>query len=120
MPRTTLVLGASPDPSRYAHKAVRRLRSHGHDVLAIGRHTGIIDDVPILAAVPEGAVVDTVTLYLSPRNQLVWQDEILHLRPRRVIFNPGAEDAVFAQRLEGAGIEVVEGCTLVMLSTGGY
>lgn len=120
MSRTTLVLGASPDPSRFAHMAVKRLRSKGHDVLAVGRRSGTIDDVPVLAAVPEGAVVDTVTLYLSPRNQLVWQDEILDLRPRRVIFNPGAEDVVFAQRLAGAGIEVVEGCTLVMLSTGGY
>lgn len=120
MPLTTLVLGASPKPSRYSNLAVRRLRSHGHEVLAVGRHTGTVEDVPIVAAIPVGAVVDTVTLYLSPANQIGWQDAILALRPRRVIFNPGAEDARFARRLEEAGVEVVEGCTLVMLSAGTY
>lgn len=120
MPLTTLVLGASPRSSRYSNLAVRRLRSHGHEVLAVGRHAGTVEDVPIVAAIPDGTVVDTVTLYLSPTNQLGWHDAILALRPRRVIFNPGAEDDRFERRLEQAGVEVVEGCTLVMLSAGTY
>jgi predicted CoA-binding protein len=76
--------------------------------------------VPILRTIPEGLQVDTVTLYLNPINQREWQPRILELRPRRIIFNPGTEDPVFAASARSAGIEVVEGCTLVMLAAGTY
>ncbi len=117
---TTLVLGASPNPSRYAHMAVLRLRANGHDVIAVGKRSGIIGDVHIHFAIPGDAHVDTVTVYLSPANLLSWREGILALKPRRVIFNPGAEDPSFARQLEETGIQVVDDCTLVMLATGGY
>jgi hypothetical protein len=47
-------------------------------------------------------------------------DRILKLKPRRVIFNPGSENADLAQKLQNAGIEIVEACTLVMLRTGQF
>ena len=47
-------------------------------------------------------------------------DNIIGLKPRRVIFNPGAENSELAQKLKDAGIEVVEACTLVMLRTEQY
>lgn len=34
--------------------------------------------------------------------------------------NPGAENFALAEKAEAAGIEVVEGCTLVMLQTGEF
>ncbi len=117
---TTLVLGASPDPSRYAYLAVRRLIAAGHDVLAVGKHLGKIGDTVIMPSVPTGVPVHTVTLYLSPLNQGMWHNVIIALRPRRVIFNPGAEDPAFAEQLEAAGLEAMDACTLVMLSTGIY
>ena len=40
------------------------------------------------------------------------------LKPRRVIFNPGAENAALAEALEKAGIGCEEACTLVLLNTG--
>jgi hypothetical protein len=47
-------------------------------------------------------------------------DRLLALEPRRIIFNPGTEHPAFAARASASGMEVVEGCTLVMLSTGTY
>jgi hypothetical protein len=47
-------------------------------------------------------------------------DEIVSARPRRIIMNPGAENPDLARRAEAAGIEVVEGCTLVMLRPGRF
>lgn len=118
--RTTLVLGASPEPSRYAHIAAQRLMGHGHPVVLVGKHKGAIGGEPIVPRVPAGAQVDTVTLYLAPRNQTEVMPEVLALRPRRIIFNPGTENAEFARAAEEAGIEVIEACTLVMLSTDQY
>ncbi len=120
MSATTIVLGASPDPGRYSHTAVERLRRYGHDVIAVGKRSGDIGDVRILQEAPADVDVDTVTLYLSSANQSMWESTIRAWRPRRVIFNPGAENARFAHELREQGVEVVEGCTLVMLSVGTY
>jgi hypothetical protein len=46
--------------------------------------------------------------------------DILAVRPRRVIFNPGAENASAAETLARHGIEAVEACTLVLLATGQF
>lgn len=118
--RVTVVLGASPNPWRYAHLAVERLREHGHAVVAIGSHTGTIGEIPILATLPAGQEVDTVTLYLNEQNQADWEEAILNWHPRRIIFNPGAENERLSARAAAQGIEVVEGCTLVMLALGRY
>lgn len=118
--RTTLVLGASEKPERYANMAVRSLRRHGHPVVAVGLREGRIDDVPIVKELPADRAIGTVTLYLGAQNQAVWEDRVLALRPERIIFNPGAENPAFAARAREAGIRTEEACTLVLLSTGQY
>lgn len=120
VPGTTVVLGASPRSDRYSHLAVVRLLALGHPVVAVGNKAGSIQEVPIQRDIADKIEVDTVTLYLNPLNQRDREDQILALRPRRVIFNPGTENARFADRLRSAGIEVVEGCTLVMLAARTY
>ncbi len=117
---STVVLGASMKPERYAHQAVHRLLAQGHAVVAVGRRAGSIGMLPILTDLRAGTEVDTVTVYLSPANQAAWANRLLHLKPRRVIFNPGAENPELARALRSAGIEVAEACTLVLLATGQY
>lgn len=98
--------------------AIRSLSSHGIDVYAIGNRTGEVDGIPIRTDRPAWSDVDKVTLYLSAANQKGFYEYILSLKPKRVIFNPGAENPELEKLLEDNGIEPVEACTLVMLSTG--
>lgn len=118
--KTTVVIGASPNPSRYAYLAVNKLRSAGKSVRALGVKPGKISDVQIEIDRPDIKDVDTITLYIGPKIQAEWKTYILQLQPRRVIFNPGTESPSFAKELELAGVEVLIACTLVMLSTGQY
>ena len=118
--KKTLVLGASDNPGRYSYLAVTRLRGKGHPVVAIGRKQATVGDVEIGTDQQPLTGVDTVTLYLSPLHQQQYYDYILSLHPRRVIFNPGAENPELATLARENGIEPVETCTLVMLSTGQY
>lgn len=118
--KKTLVLGASGNPGRYSYLAVTRLRGKGHPVVAIGRKQATVGDVVIGADKQPLTDIDTVTLYLSPMHQKEYYDYILSLHPRRVIFNPGAENPELATLAQANGIEPVEACTLVMLSTGQY
>lgn len=120
MKKKTLVLGASENPQRYSNMAIRRLLSYGHPVEAIGRRAGSVSDVPIETGTPTIAGVDTVTLYLNPTNQQPYYNYILSLQPRRIIYNPGTENPQLQQMAAAAGITNVEGCTLVMLSTGQF
>jgi predicted CoA-binding protein len=116
----TLVIGASENVDRYAYKAVRLLRSSGHEVIAFGNRAGTIGEVEIHTEWNSGWRPDTVTLYINPKIQETYYQQIIELKPRRVIFNPGTENREFEEILENHSIEVAEACTLVLLTTGQY
>lgn len=118
--KKTVVLGASSNPSRYSFLAVNKLKKFNHEVVAIGKRKGKAGEIEIdteQKAVPD---VDTVTLYLNPENQKPYYNYILSLKPKRIIFNPGTENEELYSLASKNGIEPVEACTLVMLSTGQY
>jgi predicted CoA-binding protein len=116
----TLVLGASEETSRYSNMAIRMLRKHDHPVVAIGRKSGKVDDVIIETGAPQREDIDTVTLYMNPMHQQPLLDWIISLSPRRIIYNPGTENPELQTLAAAQGIENLEACTLVMLSTGVY
>lgn len=118
--KKTVVIGASPNPERYAYVATQRLRRAGHEVVAVGLRAGKVGDVELRTDRPAVPEVDTVTLYVGPQHQPAWQDYILSLRPKRIIFNPGTENPQLESAAEALGIVTEEACTLVMLSTGSY
>jgi len=115
-----LVIGASLKPYRYSNMAVKRLREKGFDVKAIGLREGQIDDVSIVKGQPEFDDIDTVLMYINPKRQIELYNYILNLNPRRIIFNPGTENSEFQTLALKKGIEPIEACSLVMLSTGLY
>ena len=118
--KKTLVLGASDNPSRYSYLAVQRLRNHGHPVVAIGRKDTKVADVNITKDKEPITDIDTVTLYLNPSHQQEYYDYILSLKPKRIIFNPGAENDELIELAQEKNISTLEACTLVLLSTGQY
>ena len=115
-----MVIGASENPDRYSNMAIIKLRTYGHEVVAIGRRRGKVVDVDILEDKPAFENIHTVTMYMSAHNQQQFEDYILSLKPKRIIFNPGAENIFFAEKAALNNIEPVEACTLVLLSTGQY
>jgi predicted CoA-binding protein len=118
--KKTLVLGASEHPHRYSYLAVQRLLSHQHPVVAIGKTAGAVHGIEISNEKLPEKDIDTVTLYLNPHNQEQYYDYILSLNPKRIIFNPGTENAELETMAEKKGIKTMEACTLVLLSTGQY
>ncbi len=118
--KKTLVLGASENPSRYSYLAMQRLQSHHHPVVAIGKRRGIVGNVAIDTEKKDWKDVDTVTLYLNPVRQKEYYDYMLSLKPKRIIFNPGAENDELARIASKNGIQPVEACTLVLLATNQY
>ena len=118
--KKTLVLGASDNPSRYSFLAINRLRNQGHPVVAIGKKNSIVADVTIEKEKKDWKGIDTVTVYLNPLHQQEYYDYILSLKPKRIIFNPGAENDELADLAIKNAITPIEACTLVLLSTNQY
>ena len=118
--RKTLVIGANPNHERYAFKAAEKFNKLYFEVIAFGQKKGKINEVEIENEWNPSWEVDTVTLYLNPTNQIQYYQPIIDLKPRRVIFNPGTENAEFSELLTKNGIESEIACTLVLLSLGEY
>jgi len=121
MKKKTLVLGSSENTERYSNKAIRMLNKFGHSVVAHGLREGTVESIPIQTSfTDEMKDIDTITLYLSGKNQVTYYDKIIELNPTRVLFNPGTENPEFEQLLEEKGIQTERACTLVLLSTESY
>jgi len=118
--KKTLVIGASENPERYSAKAINALVLQNHEVVAIGLRAGEVAGVAFNSLKEEFENIDTVTLYVGPKNQSEYYDYIIGLQPKRVIFNPGTENTDFIDRLKAAGIYPEIACTLVLLATDQY
>ena len=118
--KKSVVIGASPNESRYSNKAVKLLSGYSHTVVPVGIKNGQINNLEIIKGKPEIKNVHTVTLYVGKKRQPEYYDYIISLKPQRVIFNPGTENYEFYSILRDKNIEVVQNCTLVMLNSGNF
>lgn len=116
-----MVLGASAKPERYSNRAVQMLLDYGHTPIPVhpsGKPVCGITTIPDIDQVKDQ--VDTISLYLGAEKSSSLVEKILKLKPNRIIMNPGAENYELKRTLEQNQIEVIEGCTLVMLKTGTF
>jgi len=120
MAKKTLVLGATPDQSRYAYLASNKLVKFGHPIVNVGLKKGEVAGVAIEKPEQIHTDIDTLTLYVGPANQKSLYNYILDTKPKRIIFNPGTENPELEKMAKEKGIETQYACTLVMLSIGNY
>lgn len=111
------VLGASNKPARYSYLAVERLLQNGHKVFPVHKVIKEVLGLKVCSSLSEiSESIDTLTVYVNEEVSMVMEKEILQLKPKRIIFNPGTENGALADKAKSLGIDVVFGCTLVMLS----
>ena len=119
--KNVAVIGASNKEERYSNLAMKMLEQYGYRPIPVTPLTDTVCGHPTRASITDiTESVDTDTLYISPRQQENLAGQLVRLKPRRVIFNPGTENPAMYGILETAGIEVIEACTLVMLRTGQF
>jgi predicted CoA-binding protein len=118
---TVVVLGASPKEDRYANQAMKLLAEHGHHPIPVNPAFDTVLGEKCYASISDvPGAIDTVTVYVGAARSEPLMLDILAAKPRRIIFNPGAGNSHLASEARTCGIEVVEGCTLVMLRTGQF
>lgn len=115
------VLGASNNPERYSYKAVKMLNEHNFTVIPVHPSGIAVCGCETKKSLAEiNSEVDTLSIYVNASLSSKESDAILKLKPRRIIFNPGTENPLLEDVCSKNGIEVVHGCTLVMLKTSSF
>jgi predicted CoA-binding protein len=112
-----LIFGASNNPERYAYKALELLKEKGHEVFLKGNKAGIALGFAIQVGKNYFNHIHTVTLYVGPQNQQNLIEDLIQIKPKRIIFNPGTENPNLYAEIEKLNIKVEEACTLVLLHT---
>ncbi len=117
-----LIVGASKKPERYAYMAMKKLLAHGHEVVLYNPSPMLdaIEGFPVIHDLSASGPIDTVTLYVGPTNLEPMVADIVALKPRRIISNPGTKLEAMETAAKSAGIEYIDACTLVFLSSGQF
>jgi len=117
-----VIIGATPNSYRYAYMAAEKLRASGHEFVPIGIKKGEVLGNEILDIKERPILEDihTVTMYVAAEHFVGYEEYVIGLNPKRIIFNLGSENKILEDKAINTGIEVVQGCTLVMLGSGQY
>ena len=120
--RRVALIGATTNTSRYAYFAAELFNQYKVEFVPLGIKTGEVFGNKILdiRTFPAVGNIDTITLYLGPKNQLEYYEYLISLKPNRIIFNPGTENFELSQLAQKNNIVVQEACTLVMLRLGNF
>lgn len=116
----TVIFGASLNPKRYSNIVIHHLRAKKYSCIGLGLRPGKVLDVEIHSFGTSIKDVHTITMYMNAKRQADYIEEILELSPKRIIFNPGAENPILYKMAVEKGIEVENACSLVLLSRGMY
>ncbi len=112
------VIGASNKPDRYSYQAVMLLKEKGHTVFPVHQRITDIEGMAVYPSIKNiKEPIDTVSMYVTADISTGLSADIILKKPRRVIFNPGAENSQLEEKLKSEGIKSVNACTLVMLRT---
>jgi predicted CoA-binding protein len=115
------VIGASDKPERFSYQALALLKQKGHQVFPVHQRLKTIDGMTVYPSIKDiPQAIDTVSMYVAADISSGIAAEILGANPKRIIFNPGAENPDLVQQAKAQGISTVNDCTLVMLRTGQF
>src|SRR3989338_8020947 len=99
------VIGASDKTDRYSYQAVKLLQEKGHTVFPVHQRIKSIDGLAVVPSIKDiHEPLDTVTLYVASDISSQLSTDILAQKPRRIIFNPGAENPELEQKAKEQSI----------------
>jgi len=114
--RTIAVVGMSPKPERPSMEVGLYLHQAGYEVFPIHPKALQIQGLkvfPGLEALPEGAAVDLVDLFVAGERTLEAVEQAARIKAKWVWFQPGTENPAYEKRAQELGLGVVSGrCTM--------
>ena len=116
MSETVAVIGASSNRSKYGNKALRAYAAEGRTVYPINPNEEQIEGLKAYASVLDvPGPIDMATFYLPPKWGLAAADDVIEKGIPVVYLNPGAESPELVEKLQNAGVEVIQACSIVAI-----
>lgn len=116
---TIVVLGASNNQAHHSNQAVKLLLEQKYQVIPVHFGGGELYGVAVAKALGEiSEPVNTLVIYVNPIYSGIVRHDIIRLRPKRVIFNPGNENTDLEALCFHHGIKTSTACTVTLLQTG--
>jgi len=110
-----MVIGASSNQSKFGNKAVRAYLRQGHEVFPVNPSGQTIEGLrvyPRIADVP--GPIDRATVYVPPEIGLGAMAELAARGDTAEVWlNPGADSPEVVAAAEGAGLAVIQACSIV-------
>ena len=109
------ILGASSDPHKFGHKAVKAYLQQGYDVYPVNPKGGEIAGCqvyPSLEAIPLERM-DRITIYLPSAVGVQMLEEIAAKPHGDLLFNPGSESDELLEKARDLGLEPIVACSIV-------
>lgn len=113
---TIVIVGASPDRSKFGNKAVRAYLRRQWTVYPVHPKEKEIEGVPAfasLAAVPRP--VDRVGLYVPPAVGTALLGDLHALGPAELFVNPGADSPELLAKAKALGLKPLLDCAIVAI-----
>ena len=108
------VLGASADPSKYSHQAVRAYLARGFRVYPVNPRETTLAGLPCYASLellPEPP--DLVSVYLPPPKVLELLPTIAARGCNELWLNPGTESPEVLRLANSLGLNVIQACSIL-------
>jgi len=108
------VIGASNDQSKYGNRALKEWLQTTWTVYAVNPREDEVEGMTAhdsVLDIPDD--VHTATLYIPPKIGLRVADELIEKGVSVVYLNPGSGSDELKQKLEDAGIEAIEACSII-------
>jgi len=111
---TIAVIGASTKPEKYGNMAVRAWKQAGWTVYPINPNESEIEGLTAYRTIRHiPGDVRVATMYVTPKLGVRIADGIIEKGVAQVYLNPGAASPELRDKLEAAGIEVIEACSIM-------
>ncbi len=116
--KTAAIIGASSDPAKFGNQAVRAFARHGYRVFPVNPKETEIEGWPAFKSItdtPERP--DLVSVYLPPPVLLKVLPDIAAKGCDELWLNPGTESPEVLALAEKLGLNVMQACSIVGLSS---
>ena len=116
-----VVLGASDKEDKFSNKALKLLKSRNYRIIPVNPQLDFIEGIPVVKKLSDiKEDVHTLTVYVGPGRSEAMIDDIIRLKPERVILNPGTESEKLKNALDNASVRYLEACTIILTNTGQF
>ena len=112
---TIAIVGASGDPNKFGHKAVKAYLRQGYEVYPINPKGGEIAGCQVYSSVSDVPAerLDRITVYLPPSVGINMLEEFASVEHGDLMFNPGSESDELLEKARELGLEPIVACSIV-------